>query len=101
GVQLLAVPNQQSSGPEALVDGLDAPTQLRQGESFSATADIRATDPGPATLILLVDGTPQATQNVDLEPGENRFVMPLEPLGVGQTIPPLQLGAGRGSLGED
>ena len=101
GVQLMAVPNEQSSGPEALVDGLEAPTQLRQGESFSATADIRATDPGGATLILLVDGTPQATQNVDLQPGENRFVLPLEPLGVGQHILRLQLEADADSLVEN
>jgi Mg-chelatase subunit ChlD len=93
GVQLLAVPLAPRSGPETLVRQLDAPTRLREGERFAVTAQVDATAPTPATLHLLVDGALAATQQVNLEPGMNRFVLPLEPLPPGHHLLRLQLEA--------
>jgi Ca-activated chloride channel family protein len=101
GVQLLTVPVTTENGPEALVEGLDAPAQVRQGDAFSVTAQIRSTDPGAATLSLLVDGDLAATQQVSLDPGENRFVMPLEPLAAGNHVFQLQLEADADTLSEN
>jgi Mg-chelatase subunit ChlD len=101
GVQLLIVPLTTQSGPEALVDGLGAPASVRQGNAFSVTAQIRSTDPSGATLHLLVDGNLAATEQVTLDPGENRFVMPLEPLQAGHHILQLQLEADADTLAEN
>jgi Ca-activated chloride channel homolog len=101
GVQLLTVPLTTQSGPEALVEGLDAPAQVRQGDAFSVTARIRSTEPTGATLHLLVDGNLVATQQATLDPGSNRFVIPLEPLPSGQHIFQLQLEADADTLAEN
>src|SRR5919204_5279401 len=50
GVQLLSVPVEQASGHEVLVRQLDAPNQLREGERFTVTAQIQATNSTSATL---------------------------------------------------
>jgi Mg-chelatase subunit ChlD/uncharacterized membrane protein len=101
GVQLLTVPLTTQSGPEALVEGLDAPGQVHQGDAFSVTARIRATDPTGATLHLLVDGALAATQQVNLQPGDNRFVIPLEPLPSGHHIFQLQMEADADTLAQN
>jgi Mg-chelatase subunit ChlD/uncharacterized membrane protein len=101
GVQLLTVPLTTQSGPEALVEGLDAPGQVHQGDAFSVTARIRSTDPTGATLHLLVDGALAATQQVNLEPGDNRFVIPLEPQPAGHHVFQLQLEADADTLAEN
>ena len=101
GVQVDVVPLQQDSGPEALVDGLDAPSQLRQGDSFSVDARIRATQASQATLHLLVDGQLAVTQDVDLQVGANRFVVPMEPLAAGQHVFELQLEADADTLAQN
>ncbi len=101
GVQLLTVPLTTQSGPEALVEGLDAPAQLRQGDAFNVTARIRSTGPTSATLHLLVDGDLAATQQVTLDAGTNRFVMPVEPLPPGHHVFQLQLEADADTLAEN
>lgn len=93
GVQLETVPLTTENGPEALVEALDAPTRVRQGDAFTVTAQVRSSEPTGATLHLLVDGDLTATQQVNLDPGSNRFVIPLEPLPSGHHIFQLQLEA--------
>ncbi len=101
GVQLLTVPLEQPSGAEVLLRQLDAPTQLREGERFVATVQVEATLPGPATLRLLVDGGLAASQDVDLEPGINRFVLPLEPLAAGNHLLRVQVEADQDTLSQN
>jgi Mg-chelatase subunit ChlD len=101
GVQLLTVPLTTQSGPEALVEGLDAPGQVHQGDAFSVTARIRSTDPTGATLHLLIDGGLAATQQVNLEPGDNRFLVPVEPLPAGHHVFQLQMEADADTLAEN
>jgi Mg-chelatase subunit ChlD/uncharacterized membrane protein len=101
GVQLLTVSLTTQDGPEALVEGLDAPSQVRQGDAFNVTARIRSTDPTGATLHLLVDGDLATTQQVSLDPGTNRFVMPVEPLPSGHHVFQLQLEASGDTLAEN
>src|SRR5947209_13791699 len=55
-VQLISVPLGKSSGPEVLVRQLDAPSQLREGERFTVTAQLDSTTATSATLHLLMDG---------------------------------------------
>ena len=101
GVQLLTVPLTTQTGPEALVESLDAPASVRQGDAFNVTAQIRSTDPTGATLHLLVDGDLAATQQVSLQPGTNRFVMPVQPLATGHHVFQLQLEADADTLAEN
>jgi Ca-activated chloride channel family protein len=98
GVQLDTVPLNQSTGPEALVQGLDAPTQLREGDRFSVTARVQSTVPQSATLHLLLDDRLVASQDVQLDQGTSRFVLPLEPLPQGHHVLRLQLEADSDTL---
>src|SRR5918912_287662 len=91
GVQLLTVPVEQNNGPEVLVRQLDAPSQLREGERFSVTAQIESTVPTSATLHLLMDGALITSQDVDLDQGVNRLVLPLEPIPAGHHLLRLQI----------
>ncbi|MBV9580473.1 MAG: VWA domain-containing protein [Chloroflexi bacterium] len=86
GVQLDVVPLEQDSTSQALVESLDAPARLRQGESFSVAAQVRSTAQTDATLYLQVDGDLTATQQVQLEPGTARFVMNVDPLTAGHHV---------------
>jgi len=98
GVPLDAVPLDQSSGPEVLVQGLDAPAQLREGDRFSVTARIQSTVAQHATVHLLVDDRVAATQATDLDQGVSRFVIPMEPLPPGHHVLRLQLEADQDTL---
>src|SRR5207302_4147569 len=42
GVQLLAVPLEAQRGPEVLARALDAPSQLREGERFTVSAQVES-----------------------------------------------------------
>src|SRR5688572_24273375 len=82
-VQIMTVPADERRGPEVLVRALDAPTQLREGERFSVNAQIQSSEATSATLHLLLDGGLRFTQEIELESGTNRFVVPMEPLSPG------------------
>ncbi len=97
-VQLMTVPVDERRGPEVLVRALEAPTQLREGERFSVTAQLESTEPTTASLHLLMDGGLRTTQQVELEPGINRFVIPLEPLSPGHHLLRLQVEADADTL---
>ncbi len=98
GVQLDVVPLDQTDGPEALVQGLDAPSQLRQGDSFNVTARVQSTVSQGATLHLLVDDRLVSSQQVQLDQGTSRFVLPMDPLPPGHHVLRLQLEASSDTL---
>jgi Mg-chelatase subunit ChlD len=97
-VQLMTVPVDEQHGPEVLVRALEAPSQLREGERFTVTAQLDSTEPTTANLHLLMDGNLRTTQQVELEPGINRFVLPLEPLSPGHHLLRLQVEADADTL---
>jgi Mg-chelatase subunit ChlD len=100
-VQLMSVPMDETQGPEVLVRALDAPSQLREGERFTVTAQLEATQPTSATLHLLMDGQVLTSQQVDLDQGTNRFVIPLEPISTGHHLLRLQVEADADTLSQN
>jgi uncharacterized membrane protein len=91
GVQLQSVPIDQQVGPEALVDALEAPTRIHQGDKLNVTATIRSTVAQSARLDLLVDDQLAVAQSEDLQAGSNRFVLPVDDLQAGGHVLQLQL----------
>jgi Mg-chelatase subunit ChlD len=71
------------SGPEVLVRQVETPSQVREGESFSAIVTIESNTETAGRLHLLSDNRVLATREVDLSPGTNTIVMPQEPLSPG------------------
>ena len=57
-----------------------------------------ATQTTPASLSVLVDGRLAVKQDVDLQAGTNRFVLPMEPLAAGHHVVELQLEADADTL---
>ena len=98
GVQMLTVPLDAVRGPEALVRGLDAPAQLREGERFSISADIESTVTTSGTLYLLVDGALAGKQDVTIQPGASRFILPVDPMSNGHHVLRVQLQADQDTL---
>jgi Mg-chelatase subunit ChlD/uncharacterized membrane protein len=86
GVQLETVPLTGDSGPQALVEALDAPARLHQGDSFTTTAQVRATQPMQGRLQLLADDRLVASQDVQLQAGSNRFLVPIDSLQTGTHV---------------
>ncbi|HEX8969249.1 MAG TPA: VWA domain-containing protein [Chloroflexota bacterium] len=98
GVQMLAMPLESVRGPEVLVRALDAPAQLREGERFTLSAQVESNVATSATLYLTVDGSLVANQDVNIEPGASRFLLPVEPLANGHHVLRLQLQADSDTL---
>jgi uncharacterized membrane protein/Mg-chelatase subunit ChlD len=86
GVQLDTVALTADSGPQALVEALDAPSRLRAGDAFSVTVQARANQAMAATLQLVADDRLVGTQDVQLQAGENRFIMPVDGLTAGTHV---------------
>jgi len=78
-VQLLAVP---LSGPqgvaEVLLEGLQAPAGAREGQSLDLTAVVRSTTRTGAHLRVFGDGELIHSEEVRLQQGSNRFLIPVE-----------------------
>src|SRR5438874_9185341 len=98
GVQLMVMPLEAVRGPEVLVRALDAPSQLREGERFSLSAQVEANLATTGTLYLLVDGRLAGSQDVTIQPGTSRFVLPVEPLTNGHHVLRVQLQADADTL---
>lgn len=79
GVPIHVVPLAQQAGPEVLVRQLETPAFVREGETFSATVTIEATQDTQAQVHLLADGRLLASQSVNLTQGTNSIVLPQEP----------------------
>lgn len=69
GVRLDVVLPGGETSPEALVDGLDAPSGARVGETVELRVRVRSTVDTTATLRLLADGATVATRQLSLTPG--------------------------------
>ncbi len=63
---------------EVLVEVLDAPTDVRQGQGFDLTVVIHSTAQVGATLRVFGDGQLFHSQEVRLQTGVNRFLIPVE-----------------------
>ena len=69
GIRLdVALPD-DTSYPEVLIDGVDAPPGAHIGETVEIAARVRSTITTRATLRLLADGATVATRQLALEPG--------------------------------
>jgi hypothetical protein len=72
GVRLDVVLPAGDTQPEALVDGVDAPSGAGVGETVELTVRVRSTIATAATLRLLADGATVATRDLSLKPGTAR-----------------------------
>lgn len=78
GMELLYVPLGKSQGEtEVLVDVLEAPADVRQGENFELTAVINSSASINASLRIFVDGVLLQTIELHLQPGTNRISIPI------------------------
>jgi Ca-activated chloride channel family protein len=59
--------------PEVWLQGVEAPTGLREGEDFEAEVLVGSTAAGAATLRFTVGADQRDERSVTLVPGENRF----------------------------
>ena len=79
GIELTYVP---LSGPEGdvevLVEALDAPADVRQGQGFDLTVVVHSTAQVGAALRIFGDGRLIHSQGVRLRAGTNRFLVPVE-----------------------
>ncbi|MEO8638734.1 MAG: VWA domain-containing protein, partial [Chloroflexota bacterium] len=69
GVRLDVVLPGGETYPEALVDGVDAPSGAHVGETIELNVRVRSTTTTTATLRLLADGATVATRQLSLKPG--------------------------------
>ena len=80
GVPIEVVPFGLQSEREISAVRLDTPPLLREGEHFNASLVVQSTVDTAANLLLVAGGRVVATEEVELKPGLNRFVLPVEPL---------------------
>lgn len=68
---------------DAVVESLDAPARVRQGQAFELTASVRSAQSMSAALQILGDGQLIAERQVQLDPGPNQFTVavPAQPRG--------------------
>jgi Mg-chelatase subunit ChlD len=71
GVKVHVVPLPREIRTEALVERVQAPTLVKEGEPFDLRVWIQSTHGQSAELTLLRDGQPVKTQTVALKPGKN------------------------------
>lgn len=64
---------QISQSTDAAVAGIDVPTEVNEGETFTATVEVLSTIAGSAEVELRDDTGTLATRQVDLEVGSNRI----------------------------
>ncbi len=79
GIELSYIP---LSGPEGdvevLVERLDVPADVRQGQNFDLSLSVNSTAATDASLRIFADGSLIHSQSVRLQPGINRFRVPFE-----------------------
>jgi uncharacterized membrane protein len=69
--------------PEVLVQAIEAPSNVRDGEDFDLTVTVYSTVKQPATIRLWLDNKGVGSREIDLEPGATRFTIPQPPLPAG------------------
>ena len=80
GVPISVVPVAVEAGSEVLVRDVQAPSVLREGESFTATVALESTGNARVKLHLTSDGQVVGSQELDLTPGLNSIVFAQAPL---------------------
>ncbi|MBN1136435.1 MAG: VWA domain-containing protein [Anaerolineae bacterium] len=68
----------EETAVEVAVAGLDAPADARQGQRFDLAVAVHSTAQVGATLRLFADGQLIHSQEVRLQTGTNRFLVPVE-----------------------
>ncbi len=74
GIQLFTVPLHNTSAPEVLVERVDIPRRLKQGESFDVRAHLRSNVETTAKVKLYQNQFLLETRDVSLKPGDNEFL---------------------------
>ncbi len=74
GVQIDTVPLYPSDEPEIMLERIDAPAQVKQGEPFSLEVLVHSNHEDIAEIRLFKNKFEAATQEVRLEAGENRVL---------------------------
>ncbi len=84
GVRVDVVPLAAMEGqPEVLVESMDMPSYIREGDGFDVTAVVGTNHAGPAQLAVLVDGKQTGNWNVQLGAGANLVTMSQKALPLG------------------
>src|SRR5262245_38336338 len=73
GVQVSVVPLGGQQPPEVLIEALEVPPQIREGDSADVVISVGSTVESDATLRLWLDQKLISEQAVHLTPGSNRF----------------------------
>ena len=83
GVAVDLVVLESGMGAEALVEGVEAPGLVREGELLSVTVRVRSTRPGPARLRITA-GDHLELRDIELRAGVNQFnvLVPIDRAGV-------------------
>ncbi len=76
GVELFTVPLHNESTPEVLIEKVDVPRRLKQGEPFDLTARIRSNTTTTAKVKLYQNQFLIEQRDVSLKPGDNEFRAP-------------------------
>ncbi len=79
GIELSYMPLDGPEGEgEVLMERLDVPADVRQGQNFDLSLAVNSTAATDATLRIFADGSLIHSQSVRLQPGVNRFRVPFE-----------------------
>ncbi|MEZ4640070.1 MAG: VWA domain-containing protein [Caldilineaceae bacterium] len=79
GIELSYMPLAGPEGEvEVMVERLDAPADVRQGQNFDLALAVNSTSTTDATLRIFADGSLIHSQSVRLQSGVNRFRVPFE-----------------------
>jgi uncharacterized membrane protein/Mg-chelatase subunit ChlD len=79
GIELAYIPLEGHHGEiEVLIDALEAPSDVRQGQNFDLTAIIQSSASIGANLRVFADGQLIYSQEVALNQGTTRFLIPVE-----------------------
>ncbi|MBI4494661.1 MAG: VWA domain-containing protein [Chloroflexi bacterium] len=83
-IQLLVLPVPNGAPrPEALVERVELPGYVREGETIDTTVAVGSTEETAAVLRVQVDGEPAFERLVELKPGHNTFSLSQRALGPG------------------
>ncbi len=69
--------------PEMLIESLDVPSYIREGDSFDVNAVVNSNHDGPAQLSMVVDGQQTGSWPIQMGKGANLVTMSQKPLPLG------------------
>jgi uncharacterized membrane protein len=83
GVRVDVLPAGTAPAAEALVTAVDAPAQLREGQTFTVTTHLRSSVEAAGRLTVLVDGREAGSRDITLPAGSSTQSFDLPTMGVG------------------